>query len=25
MTNMKSYLGFRLTPRWMTLDELEPL
>jgi len=25
VTNRKSYMGFRLTPRSMTLDDLEPL
>ena len=25
MACIKSYLGFRLTPRSMTLDDLEPL
>jgi len=25
MTNRKSYMGFRLTPRSMTLDDLELL
>jgi len=25
MTNMKSHMGFPLTPRSMTLDDLEPL
>ena len=25
MTNRKSYMGFRLTPRLMTLDDLELL
>jgi len=25
MTNMKSHMGFRLTPRSMTLDDLELL
>jgi len=23
MTNSKSHMGFRLAPRWMTLDDLE--
>jgi len=25
MTNMKSHMSFRLAPRSMTLDDLEPL
>jgi len=25
MTNSKSHIGFPLTPRLMTLDDLEPL